>query len=29
MFKETGDKFGQDFSGIKVVASSDINEGAI
>ena len=29
MFKETGDMFGKDFSNIKVVASNDINEGAI
>jgi nicotinate phosphoribosyltransferase len=29
LFKETGDKFGYDFSGIKIVASNDINEKAI
>jgi nicotinate phosphoribosyltransferase len=29
LFKETGEKFGHDFGGIKIVASNDINEGAI
>jgi nicotinate phosphoribosyltransferase len=29
LFKETGEKFGKDFSNIKVVASNDLNEIAI
>ena len=29
MFREIGDRFGRDFSKIKVVASNDINEGTI
>lgn len=29
LFKETGEKFGRDFSRIAVVASNDINENSI
>ena len=29
LFKEVGDRFGKDFSGIKIVASNDLNEKAI
>ncbi len=29
LFKEIGDKFGKDFSQVKIIASNDINEKAI